>query len=155
VAENIRERFHAFLKTKRLRITPERDEVLQVVLRNPSHFTATDIHAELQRNGHSTGLATVYRTLPLLLKAGIIREADRRGCKEEQSYERAIGSQHHDHLICEICSRIIEFEEPMIEKLQEKVAEKFGFRLKRHFLDLRGVCAECQKELVEKAIEHL
>ena len=148
-------KFHDFLKSQGLRITQERDEILRIVVRQRDHFTATDIHKALKDSRLDIGLATVYRTLPLLIKSGLIREADRRSRKEEQTYEVLIGYSHHDHLTCEICGLIIEFEEPLIEKLQEKVAEKYGFRLRRHFLDLRGICPDCQKKLMNKVIENI
>ena len=149
------EKFRDYLRFNGLRITRERDEILEVVSKSRNHFTATDIHQTLQLKKRGIGLATVYRTLPLLVKAGLIREADRRRCKEEQSYELILGDAHHDHLVCEICGLMIEFEEPMIEKLQINVAEKYGFRLRRHFLDLRGICSGCQKALMDKAVERI
>lgn len=149
------EKFREYLRSHGLRITQERDEILQVVAKSHRHFTATNIHQTLQKLNRSIGLATVYRTLPLLVKAGLIREADRRRRKEEQSYEPTFGEDHHDHLVCEVCGKVVEFEEPMIEKLQLKVADQHGFRLRRHFLDLRGVCANCQKKLMDKAVEEI
>ena len=151
--QEIIDKFHDYLKTHGLRITSERDEILRVIFETECHFTATDIHSELQKKGGNIGLATVYRTLPLLVKAGIVREADRRRCKEEQTYEHIIGHPHHDHLLCEVCGKVVEFHEPEIERMQEEVARKHGFRLRRHFLDLRGVCAQCQKEIMDKAVE--
>lgn len=147
-------KLHVYLKSHGLRITQERDEILRHIYKKQCHFTATHIHQELQESGQNIGLATVYRTLPLLIKAGLIREADRRRCKEEQTYELSVGQSHHDHLICEVCGLLIEFEDNEIEKLQLKVADRFGFRLRRHYLDLRGVCSECQKKLMDKAMEN-
>jgi len=147
-------KLHGYLKSHGLRITCERDEILKHIYGKNHHFTATNIHNELQENRRNIGLATVYRTLPLLVKAGLIREADRRRCKEEQTYELIVGQSHHDHLICEVCELMVEFTDDDIEKLQLKVAEKFGFRLRRHYLDLRGVCPDCQKELMDKAMEN-
>ena len=148
-------KLHDYLRIRGLRITQERDEILRHVYRKHRHFTATDIHRELQENGMNIGLATVYRTLPLLVKAGLIREADRRRCKEEQTYELTIGQSHHDHLICEVCGLLVEFSDDEIEALQERVAKKHGFRLIRHYLDLRGVCPNCQKKLMDKAMEEV
>lgn len=155
MGHDVRKKFHDYLKSQRLRITQERDDILAVIMKKMKHFTATDIYQELQASGKNIGLATIYRTLPLLVHAGLVREADRRRRKEEQTYEVSAGQDHHDHLICEVCGMMIEFEEPMIEELQERVAEKYGFRLRRHYLDLRGVCADCQKKLMDKAVRNL
>lgn len=152
---DILEKFYDYLKSHGMRITQERDEILKGVYNHRDHFTATDVHKHLQQSNKNIGLATVYRTLPLLVRSGLICEAGRRKCKEEQSYEIVVGQSHHDHLICEVCGMLVEFEEPMIEKLQLKVADKYGFRLRRHYLDLRGVCPDCQKRLMDKAMEEL
>lgn len=153
--DEIKTKLHDYLRANGQRITQERDEVLLFIYKRRRHFTATDVHQEMQKSGKNIGLATVYRTLPLLVKAGLIREADRRRRKEEQAYEVTVGQAHHDHLICEVCGLMIEFEEPMIETLQVKVAEAHGFKLRRHYLDLRGVCPDCQKKLMEKAVQSL
>lgn len=152
---SVLERFHRYLKSHGMRITGERDEILRFVYGKNTHFTATHLHEELQARGHNIGLATIYRNLPHLVRAGIIREAERRRSKEEQTYEQIIGDEHHDHLICELCGDTIEFEEPRIETLQEEVAKKYGFRLRRHFLELRGVCETCQQKLIDDAVKAL
>jgi Fur family ferric uptake transcriptional regulator len=149
------DKFHDYLKGSRLRLTQERDDILETIYQRHRHFTATDVHKELQKKNRNIGLATVYRTLPLLVKASLIREADRPRCKEEQTYEATIGQTHHDHLICEVCGTTVEFEEPGIEQLQIEVARRYGFKLRRHYLDLRGVCTDCQNKLMEKAVQDI
>ena len=87
-------------------------------------------------------MATVYRTMKLLVEAGIAHE--RRFEDSLTCYERA-DAEHHDHLICTACNKIIEFEDPEIEERQEAVAAKYGFRISNHRLELYGLCAECQR----------
>jgi Fur family ferric uptake transcriptional regulator len=79
----------------------------------------------------------VYRTLMLLVDAGI---ASQRHFQEGQSLFELASDDHHDHLICTHCNRIIEFENESIEKLQDKVASKFKFVLTGHRMELYGTC---------------
>ena len=85
---------------------------------------------------------TVYRTLKLLTECGVAFE--RKFGDGLTRYELADETHHHDHLICVDCGKIIEFEEPKIEELQEKIAARYGFVLKTHKHEMYGSCADCQ-----------
>jgi len=89
------------------------------------------------------GLATVYRTLQLLKDNGLI--AEHRFGDRCRRYEQAQTS-HHDHLICLGCGAVIEFQEPLIERLQEKAARRHGFSAEHHRLELYGYCRACARE---------
>ena len=88
------------------------------------------------------GIATLYRTMKLLIDAGL---AEMHTFNERTTYERLYQVGHHDHLICKICSKTVEFEHPLIEKYQQEVCERHGFDLKSHRMELFGFCNECQK----------
>ena len=88
------------------------------------------------------GYATVYRTLKLLKECGLAYE--RHFGDGVSRYEVAWDDEHHDHLICIDCGKIVEFEDEGIEKLQHDVAAKHGFTLVRHRLELYGMCPDCQ-----------
>ncbi|MBW2685185.1 MAG: transcriptional repressor [Deltaproteobacteria bacterium] len=88
------------------------------------------------------GYATVYRTLKLLKDCGLAFE--RHFGDGVSRYEVAWADEHHDHLICTECEKIIEFEDSDIEELQHNVAQRLGFNLTRHKLELYGICAGCQ-----------
>lgn len=108
------------------------------------HFVPEDLVRALARRGHRVSLTTLYRNIPLLVEAGIIRQT----CISEGGpvrYEGALGHKHHDHLICSRCGRKIEFSYPAIDVLQEEVARSHGFVLERHHLELIGLCPECQE----------
>lgn len=102
----------------------------------------------LHARGRRISLTTVYRNLPLLIEAGIIRRA----CLSEEkkgggtSYEHIWGQEHHDHLVCAHCGLRVEFSYPAIDVLQEAVARSYGFKLERHHLELIGCCPDCQKQ---------
>ena len=86
--------------------------------------------------------ATVYRTLKLLAECGVASE--RRFGDGLSRYELADdGDEHHDHLICTNCGEITEFEDPRIEKLQDSIAVKHGFKLTSHKHEMYGICAKC------------
>jgi Fur family transcriptional regulator, ferric uptake regulator len=147
---NYTELFIKILKEHGGRLTEERQILLQTVCNMKDHFEAEDIHQALIKKGHKISLATIYRNIMLIAEAGIIRRA----ClaHEDQSsmkFECVWGKQHHDHLICMGCGKRIEFAYPAIEVLQEAVARDHGFVLSGHYLELLGLCAECQEKNTE------
>ena len=125
------------LKDAGLKVTHPRTKILEVLQTNPEdHLTADAIHSYLASHNESIGLATVYRVLTQLEMAGLVQKNQ---FKENQStYE--IKKQHHDHLICTTCGKIIEFINDDLEKLQEKISQKYQFRLDSHVMTLFGEC---------------
>jgi Fur family ferric uptake transcriptional regulator len=133
--------FEAFLKTKGLKITHERLDLLEGVLKRKGHFSIETLLYQLKDEGYEVSRDTVYRNIPLLLEAGVIRQSFRTG--RETLYELAQGKPHHDHMLCRACGRVEEFVEPKIEALQEEVAKKKGFLLEHHCHQLVGLCRAC------------
>ena len=108
------------------------------------HFTPEDIHHGLVERGWTGSPVTVYRNLPVFCEAGLMRKAalgGRRTC-----YEWALGAEHHDHLRCTVCDKVVEVRYEAIEILQEAVARHHGFILTGHQLELMGVCSECRPD---------
>ena len=130
-----------YLHAQGKRFTPEREAILAAALQFPSHFTPEQLQEALSAQGRHMSIVTVYRNLPVLCEARILR----RTClsSAESLYERAWSTEHHDHLICSVCGRVVEFQYEAIEVLQETVASRFGFSLTSHQLELMGTCAEC------------
>lgn len=119
--------------------------LLQVSCELASHFTPERIQQTLASRGSHMAMTTIYRNLPALEEAGIIR---RTTFREEESngastYEHVWGRPHHDHLLCQGCGKKIEFQYDALEVLQDEVARKHGFRLVYHHLELVGLCPEC------------
>jgi len=137
------ERFTRFLERRALRLTPARAAILEAVLARTGHFPIEALVEDLRRRGIRGSKATVYRALPLLTEAGILQEAVVRG--DERSYESAVGRRHHDHLVCNGCGTVVEFEYPAIEILQREVAARHGFQLEGHHLQLAGRCPACRQ----------
>lgn len=125
------------------RQTAARREVLETIRANRTHLTAAEVFAETKKRYPRIGLATVYRTLKRLAEEGVLTQ--HRFESAESRFELAENIRHHDHLICETCGTIVEFENNAIEELQKKVAHRHGFRLTKHRLDLFGTCPTCAK----------
>jgi len=126
-----------------LRRTTQRDLILEIFLRTEEHLSSEDLYWLVQKQDPSVGHTTVYRTLKLLTEAGLAREV--RFGDGKTYYEHHYNHEHHDHLICTECGKIIEFFSPEIEEMQDKMAEKYGFRLTNHSLRMWGLCEDCQK----------
>ncbi len=125
-----------------LRKTSQRDLILEVFLSTEEHLTSEDLHNLVQKKDDSVGLTTVYRTLKLLTDAGLAREV---GFGDGKTYyEHHYNHDHHDHMICTQCGKVIEFFSQDIEHLQDEMASNFGFKPTHHSLRMWGVCADCQ-----------
>lgn len=141
--ERLRERLESYMMKKGLRSTAQRRLIVDTFFAGSSHVTIEDLLHEVRNQDRGIGYATVYRTLKLLAECGVASE--RRFGDGLSRYELADEGDHHDHLICTVCGSITEFEEPRIEKLQENVADRYGFNLTSHKLEMYGVCANCQR----------
>jgi Fur family ferric uptake transcriptional regulator len=132
-----------------LRRTAQRDLILETFLRTEDHLTSEDLYQLVKREDPSVGHTTVYRTLKLLTDAGLAREV--RFGDNKTYYEHHFNHQHHDHMICTNCGRVIEFYSAEIEALQDQMADNFGFQPTHHSLRLWGICSECQKESIHSS----
>lgn len=132
-----------FITEKGLKSTRQRDAVAEVFFSTSGHITAEGLYQKVSRAHPGIGLTTVYRTLKLLTEAGLAKE--RRFEGPQGVFEKEDTARHHDHIICKRCGKIFEFKEPEIEKLQEAVAERFGFVVEDHKLELYGLCGNCTK----------
>ncbi|MFC1543566.1 Fur family transcriptional regulator [Candidatus Neomarinimicrobiota bacterium] len=136
-------RFKQILHAESLRFTSQRRAVLENILASDDHRGCDDIFISLRNKGIPVSRATIYRTLEVLENAGFVRKMDiGDGCLR---YEKKLPLEHHDHIICLKCGRIIEFVDPEIEHLQRQVARKYGFELIKHSHQLYGLCADCQE----------
>lgn len=124
-----------------LKVTQQRVQILEVVRSGPSHFTAQEVFEIVSESNPEIGFATVYRFLKKLSEQNFVTEVRMGGMPAR--YEWA-AKDHHDHLTCTRCGLIVEFENQKIEELQEKIAQRHGFRLTHHILELYGLCQGCQ-----------
>jgi Fur family ferric uptake transcriptional regulator len=129
--------FTDYLAKHRLKRSDQREAILDAFLASEEHLSVDDLLQLVQQRRHDVGRTTVYRTLKLLCEAGLASELQVGG---ETRFERDYNREHHDHLICEECGEIIEFQSPEIERLQEEIAKRLGFTIKRHRHQIFGTC---------------
>lgn len=137
--------FKNLLKEDNLKFTKQRELVLEIVYENDGHFTPEDIY-NLIKEKHPNiiiGIATIYRTLALLEESGIVNSLS--FGNKGKKYEFGL-TEHHDHLICEVCGKLIEFQDSIIEKRQEEIAKEFNFEMKDHIMQITGICEDCQSK---------
>ena len=137
--------FETFLRGRGLRLTKQRAEILRTIYRTHRHISAEELFDMLHRDGRARSLnisrATVYRTLSLLDEGGFVQSLDLG--RDRTLYEHTLGHQHHDHMICLHCGRIIEFHDDRLEEVQEAAIVRHGFRATSHRLNVFGTCSEC------------
>ncbi len=143
LVEKIRKDFTDYLRRDNLRATDQRYEVLNAVLETEGHFGAEDLFVKMKNQGKKVSRATVYNTLELLFKLGVV---SRHKVGNVFVYERASGRAHHDHLICVNCGSIIEFVSNEIEKIQDEICKKYKFKPIRHTHQIYGLCAKCTEK---------
>ena len=127
------------LKKSGLRYTRQRQAVLDELNRTQDHRDEEDIYFSIRNRGLNVSRATVYRTLELLVKHNLVRRLDLGEGKYRFENQ---GREHHDHIICLDCNKIMEFMNERIEVLQEEVAEEYGFTLTKHVFQLYGNCLD-------------
>jgi Fur family transcriptional regulator, ferric uptake regulator len=139
----LRRDLDAYMNKRRLRSTEQRRLIINALFDSSEHVTLDGLLRTVRTVDARVGYATVYRTMKLLADSGIVQE--HKFGDGFTRYELIDEQHHHDHLICLECGKITEFEEPLIEELQSRVATRYGFQVKQHKHELYGVCADCQK----------
>jgi len=143
--EELLTEFKNIIKAKGLKFTIQREAILETLYKNPQHFTSENLYFLIKQNYPklNMGIATVYRTLTLLEESGLVSSISLG--VQGKKYEIA-NKPHHDHLICINCGKIVEFENQQIESLQQEIAQKNGFALTDHIMQLYGTCSDCQEK---------
>jgi len=131
------------IKQKGLKYTKQREIILETILNSDRHLSAEDLYKLIQEKypEEKIGIATVYRAVSFLEDSGLISSIslDKDTKKFETNFK-----EHHDHLICVKCNKIVEFVNNKIEKEQEKITKNEEFKLLDHAMYLYGVCKDCQ-----------
>ena len=143
----VEKKFKSYLKDKGLKFTPEREAILDIIFSIHNHFDIEELYDILRANNKNISRATIYRTLPLLIKSHLIQEILH--CTGNTKYEHIYGHEHHDHLVCIQCGNVIEFYNDKIENLQEEICGKFKFKALEHRLVIKGLCKRCKKKRVD------
>ncbi len=141
--EKIIDELKKIVKQKGLKYTEQREIVLKILMHAQDHLTAEEIYnlIKIKEPDSNIGIATVYRALSFLEEVDLI--ASITFGSEGKKYE-SNAKAHHDHLICTVCGKIVEFVDEEIEKRQEKIAKQNNFKVTSHSMQLYGVCSNCQ-----------
>ena len=139
-----KDRFMAFLAAKQLRVTAQRQAIIDTVFSTEEHFTADQLLEWSQQRDRSVSRATVYRTLPLLTESGLVREMD--FGKDHKVYDPNYADHpHHNHIVCSDCEKIVEFENEKLDELENEISRKLGFSVKSQRLHITGACEQMKK----------
>lgn len=137
--ERALERLREHVKREGLRASDVREAVARAALEMDGHFDVEALRARLPDSHFST----IYRTLPVLMDAGLLRSAPKTG--EGQYYERAFERSHHQHLLCIRCGSVVEFQLENIEQIEENAAKRFNFAIVHREHHLFGLCKTCRR----------
>ncbi len=148
IQEDIKETFINYLKQNAHRITNERFLILDAALNMQEHFDADGLYFQMKKDYINVSRATVYKTLELMSECNILTKHNFKG--DRTRYETKIGRNPHYHIICITCNKIIEFEYPMIAKIQDKVCREYNLKMVDHTFQVFAKCensAKCKKRL--------
>jgi len=135
--------FRRYLSDRNLPATQQRLAVAAVVLDAADHLSAEDVARRVEKRDLAVGLATVYRTLDLLVASGLVQQRD--FGEGFRRYEPVAPGQVHEHCICSACGKVMEFSNDRLERMIALLAEEVEFRPHHHHLEVFGLCRECQQ----------
>lgn len=146
-----KEEFEKILRKKGLKVTTQRVLVLDVLSSCPDrHLTAEEIYELVKVDYPEIGLATVYRTIQLLLELHLIDRIN----LDDGFVRYEIGDlresetrHHHHHLICLRCGKVLSFQDDLLEELEDKIQNTMGFSVTDHEVKLYGYCEECRRKI--------
>lgn len=146
--------FRRYLRDQGLPVTQQRESIADAVFGSTERLSVEDIEKLLRDRGERIGKATIYRTLEMLVKSGLVEEHDfGEGFKR---YEHLFGQEPvREHLVCTECGKVDEFHSEDLVRLQENEARQRGFQPTRYRLQIFGLCADCQAAGVELKWEGL
>ena len=139
------------------RLTLPRQAILNLFAQTPEHLTAEEVFLEIHKKYPGIGMATVYRTLDLLSRIGLLSKLDFGDGKSRYELVSRLQGEHHHHMICLNCGRIIDYsdfvekEKEFMEELETVLSRKYRFKIQNHQVIFQGVCEKCQKSLSEKS----
>lgn len=137
------EKFLKYMTDRGLNVTRQRMRIAALFFSMPGHHTQDEMYSVIRRSEPGIGQTTVYRTLKLLVEAGLALELQ--FGDGAARFEPINSTAHHDHLICQKCGKTVEVHSDAIESMQKKLAEEYGYRLLGHAHYLYGLCPGCQK----------
>jgi Fur family transcriptional regulator, ferric uptake regulator len=137
------EHVHEVLARAGLKRGGARQRIIELLADQPCALSAVEIEDALRAQGKPTGRASIYRVLDLLVDHGLV---ERVAVGDGQSrFERSeAGGEHHHHLVCEQCGKLVAFDDPALERAIDELSERLGVRVEHHDVVLRGACDQCE-----------
>ncbi len=142
-----KQQFKKLFKQEHIDNFEDRFNVLEAFLQTEKHVTVEEVVSLLERNGWELDPAFVHETMQLMCRFGFARQS--RFDNGVTLYEHRHLGQHHDHMICTKCRKIVEFEDEQIEQLQIKIAAAQGFHMLQHKLEIYGICNDCLQDRIQ------
>lgn len=136
--------FRYYVRKKRLRNTPERELIIEEIFSKQDHFDIDELYLRLREKNRKISKASIYRTIPLLIESGLVQEVFFED--GHFHYEHMHGREHHCHLYCLTCRKIVEFRDRYLKTIEEKLSRKFNFDITNHKLEVYGYCEKCRKD---------
>ena len=141
------DRFRRWLHDHRLPVTRQRNAVAAALFEAEGHHSADALQRRLKDQGHRIGTATVYRTLDILVEAGLVRGHD--FGEGVRRFEASPDQGDHGHFVCARCGAVTEFTHERVDRMLGFLADEHGFLLQRHRVELHGLCRDCQRRDLE------
>lgn len=136
------EHVHTVLARAGLKRGGARERVIELLARQPCALSAVEIEDALRAAGRSPGRASIYRVLDLLAEHGLVERVEV-GDGQARFERQQPGGEHHHHLVCESCGRLIAFDDPVLERAIARLSARLGMRVSGHDILLRGECERC------------
>ena len=138
------EKFREYLVSRPTpqRFTGQQKDLVEHVFAQHSHFDADQLIVDLEAAGLSVSRSTVYRTLSKLVDAGMLRKLE---IGARTFFEHDYGYPQHEHLVCETCGKMIEFQHPAVETAIDEIARQNQFQVSGHSFIIRGTCLDCNR----------
>jgi Fur family ferric uptake transcriptional regulator len=130
------------LRQQGYKLTPQRRQVINAIALSHEHLTPAALYEMVHQHCPGIGRVTIYRTLDILTRLGLICEVHTEGsCR---SYLLRAHSEHHHHLLCSDCGAVVDFTDCDLNKLEHKLSQKTGFAIEGHLLEFSGHCPDCR-----------
>jgi Fur family ferric uptake transcriptional regulator len=133
--------FEQYLRKKGLKLTSTRKIILTTVFDLHEHFDVDLLYEQIRKTEYNVSRATIYRTIPLLIEAGLVKQAVRSYAKE--SYEHVFGHPKHLHLVCEECENVIEEDVAPFAEIIAELGQKNEFKIRDYTICIKGLCSNC------------
>lgn len=149
VSQSPEDKFREYLasRSRPQRFTDQQRDMVNYIFSKHNHFDADQLIDEMKDEGLQVSRATIYRTLGKLVDAGLLRRLE---IGSRTYYEHDYGYPQHDHLFCERCRKMIEFQHPLMDQVQREIGDQHNFQVQGHSFVIRGICSECSRAMSTK-----